>query len=834
VTTGDSSTPFSRRRASAPPPAPAALLRWVRFALDRTPDAAFVVAADARFTYVNETACRVLGYSREELLALTVADIEPDPAHPWDDAWDLLRRGEARLFETRHRRKDGSFFPVELSLNHFAYGGQEWVVAVARDITERKRAGERLELALRGANLGLWDWNLATGEVVLHPQWAEILGYTTEEIRPVGTAWRRLVHPADRDQAVQALRAHLAGSGDSYEAVYRLRAKSGEWRWVRDRGMVCERGADGRALRLAGSMMDITEQRLEEDKRIQQQRRIQAQRAAIVELATDHPVAAGDFPAAACTITEITARAMDVDRVSIWLLNEDRLELRCIDVYERPSGSHSSGSVIRVSDHPRYFEAVTTDRAIAAHDALNDPQTRELGESYLEPLGITSMLDACIRLHGEPAGVVCNEHIGPPRTWSDDEIAFAGEVADQAAQALANEERRRLEVQIQQAQKLESLGVLAGGIAHDFNNLLMAVLGNADLALTELPGDSSLRGYLEDIRAASRRAAELCSQMLAYSGRGQLSVETVDMGEMVREMASMLVVAISKRVVLELETLEDTPAVIGDPTQLRQVIMNLLTNASEAIGDRDGSITLRTGGMECDRSYLARISYSERLPPGRYAFVEVIDSGCGMDEATLERVFDPFFTTKFTGRGLGMAAVLGIVRGHRGAVRVTSAPGEGTTFRILLPACEGEPARQKKETDSGWRGTGTVLLVDDEESVRQVAKLMLERLGFEVLLAEDGRQGLELFRRYTKDIVCVLLDLTMPHMDGESCFRELQGLRSDLPVVLSSGFDRQDATRRFAGQGLAGFVQKPYSLAALQAALEHALASFRAARSLDN
>ena len=391
----------------------------------------------------------------------------------------------------------------------------------------------------------------------------------------------------------------------------------------------------------------------------------------------------------------------------------------------------------------------------------------------------------------------------------------------------AEAERLSLERQVQHAQKLESLGVLAGGIAHDFNNLLMAILGNADLAMEELTPHATARENLREIITASKRAADLSRQMLAYSGKGRFVIEPINLNEFVAEMTHLLEVSISKKAVLKFNFADNLPTFDGDASQIRQIIMNLITNASEAIGDKSGVIALSTGAMNCDRAYLRDISegmrsaLGESLPEGVYAYFEIADTGCGMDAETIEKVFDPFFTTKFTGRGLGMAAVIGIVRGHKGAINIYSEPGKGTTFKILFPANElpeNGDAAKKQDTDQPppWRGKGTVLVADDEETVCAVGKQMLTRMGFDVLTAVDGRQAVDLFKEHSDEVVCVLLDLTMPHMDGEQAFRELRRIRPDVTVVLCSGYNEQDATQRFAGKGLAGFIQKPYNLTTLR------------------
>ena len=385
----------------------------------------------------------------------------------------------------------------------------------------------------------------------------------------------------------------------------------------------------------------------------------------------------------------------------------------------------------------------------------------------------------------------------------------------------AEEERQKLEQQLLHTQKLESLGVLAGGIAHDFNNILTAIIGNADLALMRVSPESPAVDNLQRIEKAASQAADLAKQMLAYSGKGKFVIESLDLNRLLEEMLHMLQVSISKKAVLRLNLARPLPTVEADATQMRQIIMNLVINASEAIGDRSGVIAVTSGSMECDSAYLKSVWLSEGLEDGRYVYLEISDNGCGMNQETMSKIFDPFFTTKFTGRGLGMAAVLGIVRGHRGAIKVYSEPGRGTSFKVLLPASgktaenpHGEPG------SSAWRGTGTILLVDDEEAVRSIGSEMLNALGFRVITANDGLQALEVFKNQN-DIACVILDLTMPHMDGEQCFRELRRLDREVKVIISSGYNEYEVTQKFAGKGLAGFIQKPYKLSALKEALVH-------------
>jgi len=431
-------------------------------------------------------------------------------------------------------------------------------------------------------------------------------------------------------------------------------------------------------------------------------------------------------------------------------------------------------------------------------------------------------------LHRDGHPVWCKVGNSLVRDEKGEPALFVSYVMDVSDQRRAEEERRRLESQIQHAQKLESLGVLAGGIAHDFNNLLVAILGNADLALMDLPPEAPARGRVLALRDAAIRASELSNQMLAYSGKGRFMVEALSLNRLVEEMANLLQVSIAKNVVLKFNFHPQLPLVEADAAQIRQVVMNLITNASEAIGSRSGVVSLSTGLTEVDRGYFSGTFVDDELPEGYYAYLEVSDTGEGMDADTRHRIFDPFFTTKFTGRGLGLSAVLGIVRGHRGAIKVYSEPGRGSSFKVLLPISQKEAKTMIGEEktacarEDGGRGR-LVLVVDDEESVRSVTKMMLERAGYRVLTAADGREGVDVFAQHHQALGAVLLDMTMPHLNGEEAFGEMRRINPGVPVVLASGYNEQDATTRFSGKGLAGFIQKPFRMQKLLEKVDRAI-----------
>ncbi|MBI3789463.1 MAG: response regulator [Gemmatimonadetes bacterium] len=414
----------------------------------------------------------------------------------------------------------------------------------------------------------------------------------------------------------------------------------------------------------------------------------------------------------------------------------------------------------------------------------------------------------------------------------DDEGAFSGKIAvveDITADVAAREQAARFEAEVRHAQKLESLGVLAGGIAHDFNNLLVGVLTNAGLALDALPTASPVHELVTSIERAAQRAADLTRQLLAYSGRGRLVVGPVDLSDAVREMADLLRTVVSKRARVVLDLARGLPSIEGDATQVRQVVMNLITNASDALGDRDGTITLRT--RLAARAELADADAVFGTLPDDPVLValEVTDDGVGMDAATMQRIFDPFFTTKFTGRGLGLSAAQGIVRGHRGVMTLRSKPGAGTRFTILLPATSLPPVRETDgaaSNDAAARPRGRVLVVDDDESVRTVLSRLLRGRGYVVEAAADGRAALEMVRREPAAYQAVLLDLTMPVMNGRETFAALRPIAPGLAVIMMSGYTEDDMG---AGDGPApaAVLQKPFMPADVFAVLERLPATSR-------
>lgn len=379
---------------------------------------------------------------------------------------------------------------------------------------------------------------------------------------------------------------------------------------------------------------------------------------------------------------------------------------------------------------------------------------------------------------------------------------------------------------IQRTHKLECMGALAGGVAHNFNNLLVGILGYADIALMDLPPDSPIRESIVEIESSAKRAAELTRQFLAYAGRGKLPAsETVDVSKLVTDTSLLLEIVATKRATIKLNLEPNLPPVTIDALEAQQILVSLVANSAEALGEHGGTISINTGAAYCERDLLTTIVNGQDLPEGLYVFVEVSDSGCGLSEDAIARMFEPSFTTKPHGRGLGLATVKEIIQANAGAISVESTLGRGAKVRVLLPVSRNflQDTPTGKTSANEWHGAGTILVVDDEETIRAIAKDMLERCGFKVITAQDGQEGVDLFKRNIADIAIVVLDMTMPNMCGQDALREMRYFRADIPVILSSGYPEQEAIARFPGETFAGFIQKPYKTADLVAIMHAAL-----------
>ncbi|MEI6787760.1 MAG: response regulator [bacterium] len=568
-------------------------------------------------------------------------------------------------------------------------------------------------------------------------------------------------------------------------------------------------------------------------------------------------------------IAEEAARVVGVDHVVIMFIDPDKQEFHMEDRFDVARGLHSAGEVVSGKNYEVLKGIFEEGRTLAVDEVMSGKRISDLKSWCLES-GSRCALFSPFKVSGKGGGIIVFSQKCAGRKWLSDEVRFAFELANLVSRSLVNRDRDRaekalskaneelevrirerteqlfqkniklrleieererleaghnkLEAQIRQAQKLESLGVMAGGIAHDFNNILMAILGNAELVRLELPPGTPVRGYIQDIETAANRAAALSTQMLAYSGRAFIQIQAVDLNALIRDMSGILEAAVSKKVTL-LYTLEETLKTIdGDSSQIGQILLNLVINATEAIGDEAGVITIQTGTLWCDPEMLTSLWVNETMPEGEYVYLEVRDTGCGMEQGILPQIFDPFFTTKFTGRGLGLAAVIGIVRGHSGTIQVCSETKHGTTFRVYFPVgrLPSESPEKPVERDK-YRGCGAILLVDDEEQVRELGVNYIERLGYRVVEAVDGFDAIEKFKQNQADIRCVLMDLTMPQCDGYEALRELRKVDPAVKVILCSGYIKEDVLARFSDLNIDGFLHKPYGSEALAMQVEETL-----------
>ncbi|NQV51453.1 MAG: PAS domain-containing protein [Candidatus Marinimicrobia bacterium] len=743
-----------------------------------------------KIIFVNHMSKKILGLNPEECVGLLAfyfvhrEDLESTKA--WFDDWTKTNKSASGFENRQINKKTGEIRWMLWSANAELddQGVPVAINSTGRDITDRKQAEallaaqkSRLDYILYGTNAGTWEWNIQTGETIYNERWASIIGYTIEELAPVSIdTWTTFTHPDDLKRSRELLEKHFKGELDYYECEARMRHKNGSWVWVLDRGRVATWTGAHKPLLMAGTHTDITKRkRVEEALHESEYLLRESQKVAnlgsyVLDIAQGQWVSSPELDKLFGIGTEY---ARDVSGWLQLVHPDDRTMMQ----------EYLAKNVL--TDHAAFNKEYRINR-------IKPEQVRwVLGMGELE-----------FNTEGNP-------------------IKMIGIIQDITDRKRADRAKNDFEKQLMQTQRLESLGVLAGGIAHDFNNILMGILGYADLALSSLEPLSPTREFVDGIIDSSSKVADLIKQMLAYSGKGKFSLEPVSLNDLIANTAQMLAISISKNVVMRFNYSSEPVFLEGDPSQIRQVIMNMAINASDAIGKKSGVIALTTGSMYCDREYIestgfeVQIARKEPLPEGMYAFMEISDTGAGMSKDLLDRIFEPFYTTKFTGRGLGLSAVLGIVNGHRGMVNIYSEVGKGTTFKVLFPMYQesqviDSTANTKTDSDDKWQGQGTFLIADDEEAVRTVGKHMIKKLGYDVLTADDGVHAIEIFREHADKIVGVLLDLTMPHKDGAQVFREIRALKPDIRVILSSGYNEDDATQQFVGKGLAGFIQKPY------------------------
>jgi PAS domain S-box-containing protein len=719
---------------------------------DLSPDVCCILSLGGKVIRANAATERILGYSIKDVEGVNVIElVHPDDEREFANSLASVLNAPDRFsqFENRFRAADGSY--RWLSWNATNHRGH--IFATAHDITESKASLEaRYRRLFETAKDAIVIINATDGRILdLNDHLLKITGFEESELRG-REVW---VSPPFLPGNIGRRMFDALQSSEIFRAETDLAKKTGG---LLPCELLCTRYTDGSRRRIQTNIRDISERRRAEAALRESEERFRM----LVEGVNDYAIFMTD--------QEGTIVSWNAGAEKMMGYNDSEIVGRSAEVLFVPEDREQGAPARELED------AVRDGRAEDERWHMRRNGTRFFASGIMTPL------------------------------WHPDGglRGFAKIMRDIT-------ERKTNEVAMREAQKLESIGLLAGGIAHDFNNLLTGIIGNASLASEDLPPSAPTKRLIDDVITAGQRAADLTRQLLAYSGKGRFRVENVNISDAVAEILELIHASIPERVQLQLRLQQDLPAIEADPTQIQQVAMHLVINAAEAI-ENGGTIKIWTGRERLDREHLAKTEGLNQLTPGEYVVFQVEDNGSGMHEDTKSRIFDPFFTTKFTGRGLGLAAVAGIVRGHRGAIQVLSLPGVGSTFRVLLPSAGRAAAASKGEQApaSEIRGSETILVADDDRLVREISRKALERYGYRVITAENGKEAVELFKA-SSDIALVVLDLAMPLMDGQEAYRRMKAIRPEAPILISSGYSELMASSRFGPGEMEGFIQKPYT-----------------------
>ena len=635
----------------------------------------------------------------------------------------------------------------------------------------------QLDRVIAGAKVGLWDWHVASGRIDTNNGLAAMLGYEPGELEPFQERWPALLHPLDIESEQAARREHLAGTTPIYETPFRVRTREGQWHWVMARGSVVQRDHAGQPVRVSGLFVDINARKRAESEIGRLFR--------IIEATPDY--------------------VFTTDMKGTVIYTNQALEGRWGLPGEGGSWMGKPMSALLGESGCAILHREAIPSALSAGIWQGE-------HTFVPPSGRELPVAVCVLAH---------------RDEETDTAILSFILRDLTAQKEAEAERIRHEREIMQVQKNESLGVLAGGIAHDFNNLMMSVVGSANLARVDVPEGGNIARCLDTMEQAAVRASALCQQMLAYAGRSPVEFAELDLNQLVEDTLKLLHPSIPKKISVRFLAEHPLPHVLAATTQAQQVVMNLVLNAVAAIGNDTGRINLRTHYRRYTAQELADWFQAEtELEAGDYLTLSVEDDGCGMSDEVRARIFEPFYSTKFSGSGLGLAVVMGFLRAHRGGVSVRSEVGEGSRFTLVLPVLGAVSRKLPPETgvaDDNWTGSGKILLVDDDATLLRVIELMLINLGFEVILARDGIEGVQAFREHQQDLRGVLLDLTMPRMDGFEAHAAMNAVNSKVPVILISGYSQRLANLPPQAIHPAGVLGKPFNLSALRMRLKSVL-----------
>ncbi len=767
-----------------------------RTLFEQASDPVFVHDPQGRFVDVNQRACESLGYSRGELLSMTVLDIEMDfDLDSARTAWEQVRFGEAMTIHGHQRRKDGSIFPVEIRLAACLLKGERLYLGLVRDVTERERSERALkesevhayrrlaeiEAIYASAPVGLCVFDTRMRWVRMNQRMAEINGLPVEA--HLGKTPPEMLPKIGEE--VEGILSRILKNGEpllDYEITGETAAAPGLMRsW--NASWVPLRGERGEIAGISVAAEEVTE-RKRAGERLEQSSARERARAAELETFME-----------AVPMVLLIARDPECRRITGNRMAHDLLQL--------PPGSNLSILAIDRESPPAYR-------------LMKDGEKLALRDLPLRNAAATGTAVRNFELD-----LVLKD--GTTRNLLGDTVPLLGDDGRPRGAVgafLDISDRKRDEERLRQTQKLESIGLLAGGIAHDFNNLLTGVIGNASLVLEEVgPGPGE---RVREVIASAERAAHLTRQLLAYSGKGQFTVREVDVPRAVNAITDLVQFSLPKSVDLSVTAERRVPAVRMDPSQLEQILMNLVINAGEAIGEGNpGKVSVSTFLTDVAHPFLD--GTGQEVTVGRYVCIEVSDTGSGIEEENKSKIFEPFFTSKFTGRGLGLAAVAGILRSQRGGIIVDSKPGQGTSFRVYLPAPDQALRKAEAEPEGGTRAT--VLVVDDERTIRDFIGTVLRKRGYRVLSASDGREALAVLNRENGSIQAAVLDVVMPLMGANELLPIMRAQQPNIKVLLTSGYSESEARRLCAAFPGAKFIQKPYTAQRITRAFEELLGS---------
>ena len=620
---------------------------------------------------------------------------------------------------------------------------------------------ERNRLATSAAKVGVWDWNIKTGDFYLDPNIKAILGYSDDEIPNDVEIWVKYVHPEDSKAVMEAAQACLDGKTPEYIFEHRMLHKDGSIRWILVRGKAI-RDQTGDAVRLIGTDADITNRKQVEEALRESEQKFRT----LFEDSRD-----------AIYITSREGLFIDINQAALDLFGYSREEM---------IGMNAKQTYVNDDDRRGFQQEMEEHGSVRHHEVKL--RKKDGTEMYC-------MLTSSVR-----------------RANDGSIIGYQGIIHDVT-------EQKRLEAKLHQAHKLKTIGTLAGGIAHDFNNLLMGIQGNASLMLFNIDSSHEYYEKLKNIEKQVQSGARLTSQLLGYARKGKYEVKPIDLNQLVKETSDTFG-RTRKQVVIHREIADDLFAIEADPGQIEQVLLNLFVNAADAMPD-GGDLFLKT--MNTTHKDMTGKLYEPKR--GDYVMLAVTDRGMGINEETIEHIFDPFFTTKemSRGTGLGLASAYGIIKAHGGYIDVESVNEQGTTFSIFLPASEKKVQKVAKTTEEVIGGTETVLLVDDEAHILKVGRDLLEAMGYQVLIARDGNEGVAVYKKNRDEIDIVVLDVVMPNMGGGEAYDRMKEINAHIKVLLSSGFSIDGEANEILARGCDAFIQKPFGMQELSQKIREVL-----------